>query len=118
MISVLTVNWTNSEGGTVGIINCIENRLSDRCRFIHCFQVGDLKNESDFRVAPWIKTKGYYLLSRLTGIKYGLGNIPTAKLIRYIKRVNPDIVHIHCPNFYSINLYKLFKYLKEISRRI
>lgn len=113
MINVLTINWTNKEGSTVEIIRCIEDELRDKCRFIHCFQVGEKKQESDFKVTSWNITRGYYLLARLTGIKYGQGNIPTKKLIRYIEKNAPDVIHFHCPNFYNLNLYMLLEYLKK-----
>ncbi len=113
MIHILTINWTNKDGSIVEIIRGIEEGLKDTCRFTHCFQVGEKKQDSDYRVASWNVTRGYYLLSRITGIKYGLGNIPTKKLLRYINSANPDIVHIHCPNFYSINLFMLFSFLKK-----
>ncbi len=116
MIHVLTINWTNKEGSTVEIIRCVEEGLKERCRFTHCFQVGERQNSNDYRVASWNITRGYYLLARLTGVKYGGGSIPTRRMISYISKQAPDIIHIHCPNFYNINLYMLFDYLKK--RRI
>ena len=111
---IVTINWTDTGGSTVKIINDIEKYADGNFDFFHCYQVGKkTKAFSKYRVLSWNLTKIYYLLSRLLGVKYGLGVIPTIGLIRYIKRINPDIVHIHCPNFYTINLYMLVDFLKR-----
>lgn len=49
----------------------------------------------------------------LTGIFYGGNIIPTLRLFSQIKNINPDIVHLHCINDDSVNIYWLFKYLKR-----
>lgn len=113
-IRVLTINWTNIDGSTIKLINDIERYSTDDCIFYKVYQVGEKpRNEREYLVAPWKITKLYYGLSRIVGIKYGLGLLPTYGVLSYIRKVNPDVVHIHCPNFYNINLYKLFDFLKK-----
>ena len=51
------------------------------------------------------------LLTRVFGNRYGHALFSTSKLLRYIKTIRPDIVHIHCINAYDVNIKKLFKFL-------
>ena len=49
----------------------------------------------------------------LTGILYGGNLISTLRLFYQIKNINPDIVHLHCINDDSVNIYWLLKYFKK-----
>lgn len=49
----------------------------------------------------------------LTGILYGGNIISTLRLFSQIRRINPDIVHLHCINDDSVNIYWLLKFLKK-----
>lgn len=48
-----------------------------------------------------------------TGVCFNGSNLSTNRIIKTIKKINPDIVHIHCLNDYYLNVDKLFSYLKE-----
>lgn len=52
-------------------------------------------------------------MSRKLGWQGKLSHIPTWKLIRYMKRINPDIVHLHNIHGHYLNYKILFKYLKK-----
>jgi len=112
-IKVLTVNCMIHEGSTSKIIDDIAAVAKEECEFYQCYQMGPESSGKNYRVASWNVTRFYYLLARIVGLKYGVGTIPTRKLLSYIDRTKPDIVHVHCPNFYNINLYKLFSWLKK-----
>lgn len=47
-----------------------------------------------------------------TGICFNGSNLSTKRIIKTIKRIEPDIVHIHCLNDYYLNVRKLLSYLK------
>lgn len=112
-IKVVTINCMINEGSTSKIIKDVEKLTQNECEFYHCYQIGPKGDEKNYLVSPWNITRFYFVLSRLTGLKYGVGNIPTKFLLKYIDKIKPDIIHIHCPNFYSINLYRLFRHLKK-----
>lgn len=112
-IKVLTINWSDKEGSIAKIIKDIKENLDEKCIFYHCYQVGDAPKGTDYRVASWNITRFYYLLARIVGLKYGVGTLPTVKTLKYIQKINPDLVHVHCPNFYNLNLYMLFAFLKR-----
>lgn len=52
------------------------------------------------------------LVARLTGIPYGGCHYSTHRLIQYINKEKPDIVHLQCINGHFVNIYKLIDYLK------
>lgn len=53
------------------------------------------------------------VLMRITGNRYGYAFFSTQMLKKHIKNTRPDIVHIHCPNSYDVNLHSLLRYLKK-----
>ena len=53
------------------------------------------------------------LLSKLGLNQFRACYFATNKLIRLIEKINPDIVHIHCLNSFSFNLFKLLDYLSK-----
>lgn len=113
MLRVVTINWSVSDGSIAKLIRDIEKEEETKCEFYHCYQVGEANHGREYLVAGWNVTRFYYALARIVGLKYGVGTIPTRKMIRYMKRISPDLVHIHCPNFYNINIYMLLSYLKK-----
>lgn len=48
-----------------------------------------------------------------SGISFNGSNISTNRIINKIKKIKPDIVHIHCMNDYYLNSSKLLSYLKK-----
>lgn len=112
-MKILTLNCFVNDGSISKIMKDIEKITNDECEYYHCYQIGPKRDKNYYQITPWNVARAYFVLSRLTGLKYGIGKIPTFFLIKYIKKVNPDIVHIHCPNFYTVDLYMLFNYLKK-----
>lgn len=68
-----------------------------------------------FKYSTYIERCICALLTRVTGNRYGYAFFSTFQLKRYIKRINPDIVQIHCINGYDVNIYSLFRFLKKYS---
>lgn len=52
-------------------------------------------------------------LTRIFGDQLGHAYLSTLKLLGIIKKINPDIIHIHCVNAYSCNHYLLLNWLKK-----
>ena len=53
----------------------------------------------------------HFFVKYFGALRYGGSLIPTNRVIKAIKELNPDIVHIHCINCYCINIYQLLTYL-------
>lgn len=112
-IKVLAINWSIEDGSIAKLMQDIEAVNKGECEFFYCYQVGREGTDKKYRIASWNITRFYYFLARLTGIKYGVGTLPTLFMLFWLGKIKPDIVHIHCPNFYNLNLYMLFGYLKR-----
>lgn len=114
-MKILTINCVYEVGSTGKIIKDISAILKSKTfEFIHCYEFGELvKINNVYRLAGHYEFLFYYVWSRMIGLQFGTGYISTLRLIQILKKQNPDIVHIHCPNVHTVNLYKTLKYLKK-----
>lgn len=111
---VVTFNWSYGVGSTGKIIKDIEECLPE-IEFYHIFEYyGDPKDKKNvYKLSNRIYYRICLELARITGRKYDTGIVATKKALKLLKRINPDVVHIHCPNASSIDLFKLLGYLKK-----
>lgn len=72
-----------------------------------------IKTENSYKVGNYVENKFSALLSRLTGLNEYYSFFSTKRLIKKIKMLNPDIVHIHNIHANFVNINKLFKYLNK-----
>ncbi len=117
-MKILTINCSNREFSTGQVKASIENALkSHGCIFYHCYEYDrapQKKNGYEFLLSPsWLELHLSYYISQLVGLQYGTGSLATIRLISIIKKVKPDIVHIHCPNSMTVNLFKVLNYIKN-----
>lgn len=112
---VLTINCYFPMYSTGKLIKSLEDELSQQgVDFFHCYEAGEkYSGNNAMRLSGFLEYRIYYHWARITGNRYGTGLFSTNRLLNKIKNWNPDVVHIHCPNASSINLYKLLKYLKK-----
>lgn len=114
-MKVLTINCVNELYSTGKIIKDIEKYLANKdCTFFHCYEEGGRSERGKrYRISGPIEHRFYLLESLMIGSQYGTGTPATYRLCKVIGKYAPDIVHIHCPNARSVNLYYLLNYLKE-----
>lgn len=114
-MKILTINCYYEKYSTGKIIKDIESELiSKGCQFVHCYECGEKSTEKNaYRLSGYWEYRVYYVLSHLSGAQYAGGILSNVRLKRILKKEKPDIVHIHCPNAFSLNLYKLLDYLKK-----
>lgn len=114
-MKVLTLNWGLGATSIGKIINDLEACLKEKdVEFFHVYESGNLADcKNSYRLNNWIQTRIYYHFSQISGIRYGIGYFPFLKMKKIIKSWKPDIIHIHCPNGHSINIYKLLNYIKK-----
>ena len=111
-MKIATVNCVNGEYSTGKIIEAIDEQSEDDIEYLHCYEYGK-KDEKGYLITGPILYRIIYWISILTGNRYGTGVISTLKLCHKLLKFRPDIVHIHCPNARSINLYKLLNYTSK-----
>ena len=112
-LKILTVNCVFEKGSTGRIIMDIATNLSSKCNFIFCYETGPASKGNNYRIASKNEQRFYYILARVLGLKYSTGFTSTYRLISFIKKQNPDIVHLHCPNVNTVNIPWLISFLKK-----
>ena len=114
-MKVLQINNVYKTGSTGKIVADIHNELTNMgIESVICYGRGDkVKEENIYKVCGEVYSKLNNLLSRISGMPYGGCNYSTNKLIRRIKKENPDIVHLHCINGHFVNIYKIIEWLKS-----
>lgn len=112
-MKILTINCVDNIYSTGKIIYDLSVALKDDCEFEFCYASGKKSHDNYYRICGKYEYLFYYALGRLLGLKYCTGYTSTNRLLRYIKKQKPDIVHIHCPNVNAFNLPKIISFLKN-----
>lgn len=113
-MKIITLNWGRGKTSIGKIISEIELYIQPKgVQFFHVYESGYKGCKNSVRLNNWFWTRVYYVFSNMSGIRYGVGFIPYLEMKYYIWKQKPDLIHIHCPNGHSINLYKLFEYLRK-----
>lgn len=55
----------------------------------------------------------YRRIAVVLGFRYGFAPFSTRRILKVIKKVNPDVVHLHSVNCNMVNIYKLVGFLKK-----
>jgi len=72
---------------------------------------GIKSNGNCIKVCSKPYTKFQALLAKINGMPYGGCFFSTKRIINFIKKNNPDIVHLHCLNSHVVNIFKLISWL-------
>ena len=114
-MKILLINVTYGIGSTGKIVESLyENytKLGHDVRVIF----GRHSNKTDPAIIKGgfeFESKIYHFFSRFSGNLYGGMPLSTLKIKRLIKKINPDVVHLHCINGFCVNVYSLVKFLKK-----
>ena len=71
------------------------------------------KDYIGFKFAFDLETYFHAFMARITGINGHFSPISTHRLIRYIKRTKPELVHLHDLHGYYLNFGRIINYLKK-----
>ena len=111
------INSVYGIGSTGKIVQSLEKGLTARENECVCFY-GRASNGGGQKIASGISVKTHALLSRVFG-KHGLfSNHATKKLIKGIKKFNPDVINLHNIHGYYLNYKILFKFLKKYDKPV
>lgn len=79
-----------------------------------CYGRGENIHEKNiFKFGIDIETYIHALLTRITGFTGCFSPFSTFRLIRFVKKFKPDVVHIHELHAYFVNIKPLINYLKK-----
>lgn len=112
---ILQINVVYKVGSTGKIVNEIHNQLrkSGYESFV-IFGRGKTISESNvYKTSPDWDGKLQALYGRITGNFYGGVFYSTYKLIKKIKSIAPEVVHVHLMNGNYVNNYRLLTFLAE-----
>lgn len=114
-MKIVTVNSVNKIYSTGKIVDSIERMAKNaNIEFLHCYEWGEKPRcKNEYQITPAFLYKFIYAISLITGQRYGTGYVTAYLLCRKIMKFSPDIVHIHCPNARTLNIYFLLNYLKK-----
>ena len=113
-MKVLQINATYGLGSTGLITKDIGDALSrsgHEAYFAYQSAAGQL--EHGYAVGNKLDHKAHALLCRLFGRQGYYSAGATKKLIRYIEKIKPDVVHLHNLHSNFVHLNRLLKYLGE-----
>lgn len=111
---IAQLNCVFAQGSTGKLVSSIHEYLK-RCGDVSYVLYGlgsKSKDSGVIRVVPPLVRKAQSLRSRITGFPYGGSIWGTHNTINELKKLRPDLVHIHCYNAYIANIYKVLNYLK------
>ena len=115
---ILQVNIFYNEGSTGRIVAEIhKSLLRDGHESYVVYGRGDdwdkIDGEHLYRTTTTRQSEIYRKISRVTGLRYNTAYIETYRLIRYIRKINPDLVHLHCMNCAYVQPYILLNFLAK-----
>ena len=117
---ILLINVVKSKGSTGNIASSLYRgykRLGHDTYFIY----GRGPNDNDdhiYKPTLEVESKLHHLLSLFTGNMYGGMHISTSRIIHRIKKIDPDVIHLHCLNGYFVNIYRLIRWLKKSKYKV
>lgn len=71
-----------------------------------------------FKNCSELESNLHHAYANIFNNEYGGCYFATNKMIRLIKKLKPDVVHLHCCNGYFVNLYRLFTFLKRNNYKV
>lgn len=114
-MKVLQVNCVYGTGSTGKITKDIHLGLTRQGHeSVVCYgRLEPTRDDGVIRICSDLYAKANGLLVRFSGLMYGGCRLSTARLIRFIQKEKPDVVHIQCINNHIVNIYQLIRWLKE-----
>ena len=115
-MKILLVNVTKDKGSTGRIVSSLFNEFKKQGHDVKLiYGRGPKTKHSDFFIKKTceLESKFCHLLSLFTGDLYGLMLISTHRIKKAIKKINPDVINLHCINGYFVNIYRLLKWLAK-----
>lgn len=112
-MKILYINSVYGRGSTGNIVRTLHlNNLSNGIDSFVCFGRGNKTNDKNvYKISNEFLSKINVIRSKITGMVYSGNFIATQRLIKLIKKIKPDIIHIHNLNDQYVNEYKLLSFI-------
>ena len=117
-ILLVDVNCKNSSTGKI-VYDLYEKLNADGMEAAICYGRGPLVKEKNiFKFGLDFETCFHAGLSRLTGLNGCFSLFSTLRLINFVKKFKPDVIHIHELHAYFINIKKFLNFIKKLKAKI
>lgn len=120
IVAVNTVPYGSTASIMVGI-NTIANPNEYTFHLFTGYSYHPMKTPDGIsfnRIGGKFARLSHVLLSRLTGYEATYSKLATHQFIKKLKKIKPDVIHIHNLHDWYINIKPLFKYIKENNVRL
>lgn len=112
-VLLIDVNCKNSSTGKI-VYDLYTSLNQNGYTAAICYGRGPLvQGPLIYKFSTNIETYLHALLTRVTGLTGIYSPVATFKLIKFIKKFKPDVVHIHELHAYFVNIAPVIKYLKK-----
>lgn len=119
-MKTLQINCIYSFGSTGNMVMQLHRYYS--CYYHESFVAygrGKRTIETDvFKSCSELESNIHHAFANIFDNVYGGCFFATNKMIRLIKKIKPDVVHLHCCNGYFVNLFRLFIFLKKNNYKV
>lgn len=114
-MKILQVNNVYNSGSTGKIVRDMHVVLQQKGydSIVCASRTKNDKKQHIYTICPSWYAKAMHLFSWFTGQMYGGAFLATLRLIRIIRKEQPDVVHLQCINGYFVNIFLLVNYLKR-----
>lgn len=113
-MKIIEINTTRNSGSTGRIATEIQkyvNSRDDLCKIAYGY--GNSGDDTGFSMYSWIGTHIHSFLSRKLCMQGRCSWFQTYRLIQFLRKEQPDIVHLHNIHGHYLNYQILFSYLKS-----
>lgn len=76
------------------------------------------KTPNAYKIGTWPEYYFHNIMGRITGLCGYFSVFATLRLVRFIRKYDPDVIHLHNLHAFYVNLPILFRYLKKIGKPV
>ena len=111
---ILQINSHYNQGGAARIVACIHRQLSARGQESHvAYGRGQKGEEGTYRFNTVPEVLLSAACSRFLGKNGWYNRTATRRLLSFMERVEPDVIHLHALHGYYLNFPMLFDYINS-----
>lgn len=118
---IYIINCNYGHGGPGGIVKDLYNgfiRKGEECRVAYSRNFREFDGVNSYKIGNKFNIMVHAFFSRIFDCQGRLSYIPTLKMIRDIKRYDPDIINLHNLNGYFLNYKLFFRFLNFFNGKI
>lgn len=116
VMKILLINVHYGLGSTGKIVASLYKFFKSKGDEVYCLYGRKSSTTDDNHIIKKtieFESKVHHFFANFTGNLYGGLHLSTLLIKRYISKIKPDIVNLHCINGYFVNVFSLIRFLKR-----